>query len=274
MDFTNNIRLIMDRLGTNQGGLAEKLGLSKGVISEFATGARAPSKEFLLGISKLGISLDWFLTSEGSMFLSEPQKMPAEMEKHPLVVDIETIVKQNIDPIEHRLKAVEDALQRRVLYPSETPDSEFLMELSESEPEYGELRELPFVDDIAAGPPIEQRNSPWETVRVPKSLIKSGVITPCYCARVRGGSMTEANIPDGAVVIIAQSDEPVDGAIQVVRYKNKSTLKRVCRGKNGDWELRFEDGSGAFITVDSGDFEVQGTFLAVVPRDLVMINRD
>jgi len=69
MDFPNRIDLIMKTLGVNQAGLANRLGVSKGIISEFASGSREPSKDFLFGISRLGISLDWFLSGQGEMFL-------------------------------------------------------------------------------------------------------------------------------------------------------------------------------------------------------------
>jgi transcriptional regulator with XRE-family HTH domain len=68
MGFQERIRELMKVLKVNQGGLASILGVSQGVISEFATGAREPSKEFIFGISKLGISLDWFVTGDGAMF--------------------------------------------------------------------------------------------------------------------------------------------------------------------------------------------------------------
>jgi SOS-response transcriptional repressor LexA len=67
---TDQIKLLLKALNLTQTGLATKLGLSQGVISEFSSGAREPSKDFLLGLPKLGISLDWFLTGEGEMFLS------------------------------------------------------------------------------------------------------------------------------------------------------------------------------------------------------------
>ncbi|MDR2797356.1 MAG: helix-turn-helix domain-containing protein [Treponema sp.] len=44
----------MKVLKINQVGLASKLGVSQGIISEFVSGAREPSKEFILGIYKLG----------------------------------------------------------------------------------------------------------------------------------------------------------------------------------------------------------------------------
>ncbi|MDR2634189.1 MAG: helix-turn-helix domain-containing protein [Treponema sp.] len=71
MGFQERIRELMKVLKVNQGGLASILRVSQGVISEFATGAREPSKEFMLGISKLGISLDWFVTGDGTMFRTD-----------------------------------------------------------------------------------------------------------------------------------------------------------------------------------------------------------
>ena len=78
MDFTKNIDKILEILSINQSALASKLGVSKGVVSEFASGAREPSKDFLFGLSKIGISLDWFLTGEGDIFLSHESKGSVE----------------------------------------------------------------------------------------------------------------------------------------------------------------------------------------------------
>jgi len=69
ISLSGQIKLLLKALDLTQTGLASKLGLSQGVISEFASGAREPSKEFLIGLPKLGVSLDWFLTGEGEMLL-------------------------------------------------------------------------------------------------------------------------------------------------------------------------------------------------------------
>jgi transcriptional regulator with XRE-family HTH domain len=75
ISLPGQIKLLLKALNLNQTGLASKLGLSQGVISEFASGAREPSKEFLIGLPKLGVSLDWFLLDKGEMFLQNaPQR--------------------------------------------------------------------------------------------------------------------------------------------------------------------------------------------------------
>jgi len=84
--LSGQIKLVLKTLNLTQTGLATKLGLSQGVISEFTSGSREPSKEFLLGLPKLGISLDWFLTGEGEMLLpSMPVKTASGGYKIPLL---------------------------------------------------------------------------------------------------------------------------------------------------------------------------------------------
>jgi SOS-response transcriptional repressor LexA len=84
LSLSGQIKLVLQTLNLTQTGLATKLGLSQGVISEFTSGSREPSKEFLLGLPKLGISLDWFLTGEGEMLLS-PIPAKSEGYKVPLL---------------------------------------------------------------------------------------------------------------------------------------------------------------------------------------------
>jgi SOS-response transcriptional repressor LexA len=76
--FPPRIKAVLETLEVTQAGLAEKLGVSQGIISEFASGSRHPSKEFIFGISKLGISVDWFLTGEGAMLRTIPSLPVAE----------------------------------------------------------------------------------------------------------------------------------------------------------------------------------------------------
>jgi SOS-response transcriptional repressor LexA len=80
--------------------------------------------------------------------------------------------------------------------------------------------------------------------------------------------MTEAGIRDGDTVLVRHADMPKNGAVQVVRYKGKSTLKRL-REVEGGWELHYEDGTGTVVPVDSGQYEVQGDFVAVLPDTAV-----
>jgi SOS-response transcriptional repressor LexA len=70
LDFSERIKYLLKELGLTQAALGAKLGLSQGVISEFTSGMREPSKEFIFGLSKHGISVDWFLTGKGDMLFN------------------------------------------------------------------------------------------------------------------------------------------------------------------------------------------------------------
>jgi transcriptional regulator with XRE-family HTH domain len=85
ISLSGQIKLVLKSLNLTQTGLATRLGLSQGVISEFTSGSREPSKEFLIGLPKLGISLDWFLTGEGEMLLAPLPVKSGEGYKVPLL---------------------------------------------------------------------------------------------------------------------------------------------------------------------------------------------
>ena len=120
---------------------------------------------------------------------------------------------------------------------------------------------LPLALNLAAGIPIEACDIN-ETYRVPKKFLKKG---HDYCvAKIKGTSMTDAGIADGAFVLLEYTDEPVSGAIMVVKYGNNTTLKRLHERADGIWELLYEDGSGAKIELQEGDWAVKGKMVRVV----------
>jgi SOS-response transcriptional repressor LexA len=288
-NYQKQIRLILKALDVTQSGLASKLGLSQSVISEFAGGVREPSKEFLLGLPKLGISLDWFLSGEGEMLLSVKKE-----KKHPLIAELEVIVDQRLENIEvqiaeikagtkkldlndpdfdqklekfeSRMAKIEDHLKRMGSFSPEKPESGLYV--LEPEPIYdAEYEKTAFMDNIAAGPPIQQSEDLSNFIDVPKRFIKTKP-EDYYAARIRGESMTAAGIPDGCTVLIRRSDVPRDGAIQVVRCGGKSTLKRMREGEDHTWTLHYEDNSERLIPIGKDEeYQVQGDFVAVLLED-------
>ncbi|MDR2185700.1 MAG: helix-turn-helix domain-containing protein [Treponema sp.] len=254
--FSDQIKLLMKTLGLKQASLAVKLGLSQGVISEFASGSREPSKEFLLGLSKLGVSLDWFLTGEGEILITQNDK------KHPFIAELEAIVDKKLEKIEARIAEIEGRINAG---PSKAPDSG--MFVSEPEPEYGEEQEdIIYVEGIAAGKPIFQSEA-RSTIPVPKRYIKTKP-EDYYVGHIKGTSMTAAGIPDGVLVLIRISDVPRDGAIQVVECQGEATLKRMREIPGKGWKICFDDHTGRYIEIGPGDeFHIQGDFIAVLPED-------
>ncbi|MEL5717429.1 S24 family peptidase [Treponema pedis] len=154
-----------------------------------------------------------------------------------------------------------------ILYPDGTfiEDSEAVQEASPAytadykEPE--EVIELPLVLSLAAGIPIEAIDIN-ETYPVPKSLIKKN---KKYCvAKIAGTSMTDAGIKDGSYVLLEYSNNPVNGQIMAVKHGTNTTLKLLHLTEAGDWQLLYQDGSGAIIPLKTGDWEAQGKFVAVL----------
>jgi SOS-response transcriptional repressor LexA len=86
--------------------------------------------------------------------------------------------------------------------------------------------------------------------------------------------MSETGIRDGDAVLIRCTGAPANGAIQVLRYHGKSTLKRLREVEGRGWEMHYEDGSGKVVPLDSGDYDVQGEFVAVLPPNAVPEGRN
>lgn len=356
--FSNKIKEVRRILQLNQTEFAEKLGVSRSIVSEFENNIREPSKEFIIALSKINISLDWFMADKGSMFAEKQsiqkdllltnvsnqkaykysdddkneqekttsclntcqtkqltgqqddllltnisnQKTGSQVQntKDAVANTIESLVLEStaerfnelqekqakIDETfsEHnrRLEALESAIRRyEVRQDSGQPDGAgdktitYLgknhldaggLMVAESPALYGYAHKadtvsLPLALNLAAGIPIEACDVN-ETYRVSKKLLKKG---KQYCvAKIKGTSMTEAGIADGAFVLLEYTGEPASGAIMVVKYGDNTTLKRLHEREDGIWELLYEDGSGAKIELKEGCWEVKGKMIRVV----------
>jgi SOS-response transcriptional repressor LexA len=276
----------------NNKQLEERLGLANGYINDLLKGKnKNPGKLAAALMKNLGINPMWFEDESLNMFGQiDFEKFTV---KSPLIEALEAYIKdvtlEDFSLIKLRLNNIERLLG---LIPAKTPVKasyeESLTALqheiplkkgslakdpgdftADPEPEYdAEKRvEVPYVRNIAAGPPIAQSEDQTERVSVPARFIRKGFLY--YAASIRGGSMAEAGIRDGDMVLIRLADTPRDGAVQVVRYQGKSTLKRLRETEEKGWELHYEDGSGTVIPVNSGDYEVQGEFVAILPGTAV-----
>jgi SOS-response transcriptional repressor LexA len=264
MSIADRLKQAREALGLKQTEIAKNLGFQSNFLSNIERGEKKPTKKLIeLFSSHYKINANWIFTGEGDMTIGSKTGEIA-----PLIKEMESLIKgvtsQKFTEIESRLSALETILktEKPALKPA---DEEGALYTLDPAPEYVEEKEerIPYVWDIAAGPPITQSDDLGETVSVPSRLLKKG--ERYYAASVRGGSMVEAGIRDGDMVLIRYADIPRDGAIQVVRYKDSSTLKRLRQTGKG-WELHYEDGSGRVISGDSADYEVQGEFIAVLPK--------
>jgi len=266
MSIEERLKQAREALGLKQTEIARTLGVQSNFLSNIERGAKKPTKELIeLFSSRYKINANWLLTGEGEMVIDS-----LGIKDTPLVKEMKNLINgvtsQKFSDIETRLSAIESILGQKNLTLRMVAEDGPLY-IAEPTPTYSveedENEQIPYVWDIAAGPPIAQSDDRSETVIVPSRLLKKG--GRYYAANIRGGSMEEAGIRDGDMVLIRHEDVPKDGAIQVVRYQDKSTLKRLRETEDGGWELHYEDGSGRLISCTSNDYEVQGEFVAILP---------
>lgn len=92
-----------------------------------------------------------------------------------------------------------------------------------------ELKQLPVYSDIAAGEPI-LINSELESVfYIPEYWVKG--VNNCFVLKVRGDSMTGADINDGDYVVIKKQSLAQNGDIVAVDIEGNATLKRLSLNK-------------------------------------------
>jgi SOS-response transcriptional repressor LexA/DNA-binding XRE family transcriptional regulator len=264
--FSTRLRHVREFLGLNQTTFAQGLNIPRTSLINYEKGTAIPPDVLNSLVGKYNISADWFLMGKGSMFLDKEEKKDAP-EKHPLIAEMEGLIKQNIEGLESRMSTLESSIKRLESsesgedYPADVPGGGFT---AEPEPDYGESAgPVAFRDQIAAGPPIDQADDAGLVVDVPLRYIKTG-LGDYYALRIRGNSMIDALIPDGSMVLIRKSDTPVNGAIQVVSVDGQATLKRLREGEDHSWTACYEDGSGRTLAMGER-LRVQGDFVAVLP---------
>ena len=177
----------MSGLGVNQGGLAQRLGVSKGIISEFASGSREPSKDFLFGISKLGISVDWFLTGKGEMFLEK---------NNAVQIRGRNIIPLTLDDLKN--------------------DAEVVMVpfFTGAQASAGPGREIDNIEIMEKPIPIVRKFLYPYNPAVVRAL------------EVRGDSMTKIGLFNEDIVFFMPDDDPGDG-VYVISANNKLQVKRL-----------------------------------------------
>jgi SOS-response transcriptional repressor LexA/DNA-binding XRE family transcriptional regulator len=272
-DFSvgKRLELAREKLGfSTQKAFSERLGLKYQSYVNYEKGERSLPDEIKFMLFQMGINITWLVTGQGEPFLDK------QTEKIPLMEELRELIEKTMEPklgaMDSRLSAIESSLKQEKPASETSTGKEGPLYTAETVPGYGEegeeYEEIPYVWDIAAGPPIDIDEDRGETAEIPRRLLRRG--ERYYAASVRGGSMTEAGIRDGDLVLIRCMDAPRDGAVQVVRYKNKSTLKLLREIEGKGWELHYRDGSGKVITCDSNEYEVQGEFIAVLPKNTVI----
>ena len=116
---------------------------------------------------------------------------------------------------------------------------------------------------VACGHPIDM-SSQEEKIEVPAKLVRKNT----YALRVRGDSMKDANIIDGDVVIIEQSQLAENGEKVVVRINHKEVTLKTLRLDQDGVKLVPANRSMEPIILNNADVEVLGIVRGVI-RDQI-----
>ena len=270
----NRLKYIRERyFKLNQTTFALDLNTNQTTLSKYENGSTALPDDIKFILSEKGINVHWLLTGEGEPFLKEgsESEKPAilqELEKTAVEATAPKFIEQDnrIKRIEAELRELRSLYEQKFQNALSQPDS-----ISEPAPSYTaayeepeETVDLPLAQNLAAGIPVEASDVN-DTFPVPKKLIPNKRKKYCV-AKIKGSSMTEAGIENGSCVLLEYTDQPIDGDIMVVSYNSNTTLKLLHQNIKGEWELLYQDGSGAKIELKDEDWEVKGRFVAVLPK--------
>lgn len=273
MSIGDRLRKIREEKGLSQGDFASFLNISQQNLSNYEKNKRDIPEQIKIKLQQTGVNLNWLISGDGAQFI----KKEIETSKPAILQELEkTAVEataQKFAEHENRFTEIEAELRElRSLYeqkfknvlsqPDSVSEPAPLYTADYEEPE--ETVDLPLAQNLAAGIPVEASDVN-DTFPVPKKLIPNKRKKYCV-AKIKGSSMTEAGIENGSCVLLEYTDQPIDGDIMVVSYNSNTTLKLLHQNIKGEWELLYQDGSGAKIELKDGDWEVKGRFVAVLPK--------
>ena len=168
-------------------------------------------------------------------------------------------IKSNLKRYEARYPESDEVSEPEEEY--EARDSMSLEEKRGSYDEEGRVN-IPLVGCVAAGPPLDTEAWPDEWIRV---LVRRGESPDThYLLEIKGTSMSEMGISDGALILVRRAERAESGEIAVVYLLGEGvTLKRISNTPEGRINLEWQDGSGRSRELGEEDL-IQGVFVRVV----------
>ena len=125
---------------------------------------------------------------------------------------------------------------------------------------------LPLIGRVAAGSPILAQEHIQQTWCVESSLFER---KPDYLLKVRGMSMRDVGIMDGALLAVQQTREARNGQIVVARLGDEVTVKRLRRTAHAI-ELLPENPDFPVIVVQPGEpFEIEGLAVGLIRNTML-----
>lgn len=122
--------------------------------------------------------------------------------------------------------------------------------------DYGQVRSVPVVGQVAAGQPILAAENIEQTLPLPAELVGEHT----FILRVRGESMIEAGILDGDFVVVRQQPTAVNGEIIVAMIDDEATVKTYYREAD---RIRLQPENSTMEPIYSRDVTVLGKVVAL-----------
>ncbi len=125
--------------------------------------------------------------------------------------------------------------------------------------DYGQVRAVPLVGQVAAGQPLLAAENIESTMSLPVEMADEST----FILRVRGDSMIEAGILDGDFVVVRQQNTATDGDIVVALLEEDATVKRFFREAD---RVRLQPENSTMEPIYARDVSILGKVVALFRR--------
>lgn len=125
------------------------------------------------------------------------------------------------------------------------------------------FRSVQIMGWVSCGQPIDMLTN-QESIQIPSKLVRKNT----YALRVRGNSMKDANIIDGDVVIIEQTQQAENGEKVVVQINQREVTLKTLRLDEEGVKLVPANSNMQPIILNNADVEVLGIVRGVI-RDRI-----
>lgn len=125
--------------------------------------------------------------------------------------------------------------------------------------DYGQVRAVPLVGQVAAGSPILAAENIESTMQLPAEMADEST----FILRVRGQSMVDAGILDGDFVVVRQQDTASNGEIVVAMIEDDATVKTFYREAD---RIRLQPENPTMEPIYARDVRILGKVVALFRR--------
>jgi repressor LexA len=122
--------------------------------------------------------------------------------------------------------------------------------------DYGRVRAVPLVGEVAAGAPILAEENIEETVPLPEDMASES----SFILRVKGESMIEVGILDGDYVVVRQQNTATNGDIVVALIEDEATVKTFYKESE---RVRLQPENSALEPIYARDVQILGKVIAL-----------